>query len=245
MVPSFKPSSECADCKLCAHGQAAPIEGESPPIDRIVQEVVRRVRTKAEPAFPIPVGVSVRHCHVDPETLEILFGRGAQLTPYRELYQPGAFAAQEYISVVGPRLRAIERVRILGPCRGYNQVELARTDAIFLGLSPPMRDSGDLRGASPVTFIGPEGSITVPAAIRATRHIHLRPSDQVELGLEEQETVQVRVGGEKGVIYQNVRLKIDPDYLPELHLDTDDANAADIVCGDTVYIEKSCPSPLA
>ena len=238
MAPSFKPSSECADCQLCTLGQTSPDESGSPHIDRIVQEVVRRVRDGEEPAIPISVGVSARHCHVDPETLEILFGQGAELTPYRGLYQSGTFAAQEYISVVGPRLRAIERVRILGPCRGYNQVELARTDAIFLGLSPPMRDSGDLLGASPVTFIGPEGSITVNAAIRATRHIHLRPSDLAELGLEKREAVRVRVGGEKGVIYQNVRLKIDPDYLPELHLDTDDANAADIVCGDTVYIEK-------
>ncbi|MCZ6633720.1 MAG: PduL/EutD family phosphate acyltransferase [bacterium] len=233
---SFKPSSECADCKLCTLGQEAPDKAGLSHIDQVVQEVVRRVRDHQ--GIPIRVGVSARHCHVDPQTLEILFGPGAELTPYRELYQPGAFAADEYISVVGPRLRAIERVRILGPCRAYNQVELARTDAIFLGIDPPMRDSGDLKDAQRVTFIGPKGSVTVNAAIRAARHIHLRPSDVTELGLEGRESVRVSVGGEKGVIFQNVRLKIDTSYLPELHLDTDDANAADIICGRTVYIEK-------
>jgi putative phosphotransacetylase len=170
--------------------------------------------------------------------MEILFGPGSELTPFKDLYQPGAFAAEEMVSVVGPRLRAIERVRILGPTRNYNQVELARTDAIFLGLNPPVRDSGDLEGAEPITFVGPAGSITVPAAIRAIRHLHLRPSDVSEMGLGSVESVKARVGGVKGVVYENVRLKIDPSYLPELHLDTDDANAADIVCGDSVEIEK-------
>jgi putative phosphotransacetylase len=233
---SLKPSSECADCKLCTLGQGAPNKAGLSHIDQVVQEVVRRVRDHQ--GIPIPVGVSARHCHVDPQTLEILFGPGAELTPYRELYQPGAFAAEEYISVVGPRLRAIERVRILGPCRDYNQVELARTDAIFLGVDPPMRDSGDVKGAQRVTFIGPRGSVTVNAAIRAARHIHLRPSDVTELELEGRESIRVSVGGEKGVIFQNVRLKIDASYLPELHLDTDDANAADIICGHTVYMNK-------
>ena len=101
-----------------------------------------------------------------------------------------------------------------------------------------MRDSGDLRDAPPVTFIGPRGSITVNAAIRAARHIHLRPSDVTDYGFHGLEAVKVRVGGEKGVMYDNVRLKIDESYLPELHLDTDDANAADLVCGDTVFMIK-------
>jgi putative phosphotransacetylase len=169
--------------------------------------------------------------------MDVLFGPGSELTPYRDLYQPGAFAAEELVSVVGPRLRAIERVRILGPMRSYTQVELARTDAIFLGLNPPVRDSGDLGGANPIIFIGPKGAITVPGAIRAARHIHFSPTDIARMGLDEDATVRVRVGGEKGLLFENVRLKIEDSFVPEIHLDTDDANAADLVCGDTVQIE--------
>ncbi|MBT3602479.1 MAG: phosphate propanoyltransferase [Candidatus Latescibacteria bacterium] len=227
-----KTTSACSDCGLCPEGHC----GDD--LDPIVQEVVRRVRGQNGSEIPIPVGVSARHAHVSQEALEILFGKGHELTVYRELYQPGAFAAEELISVVGPRLRAIERVRILGPCRDYDQVELARTDAIYIGVDPPMRDSGDLEGASQVTFIGPNGTVTVNGAIRAARHIHLRPSDVAEMGLTDQESIRVRVGGEKGLIYENVHLKIDASYLPEIHLDTDDANAADLTCGNTAYILK-------
>lgn len=233
MLPMRKNASVCDDCGLCSFGQNS---GESDAIDRIAREVVRQIRGGDGAEIPISAGVSARHAHVDDKTLEILFGAGHTLTPYRELYQPGAFAAEEVISVVGPRLRAIERVRILGPSRDYNQVELARTDAIYIGVDPPVRDSGDLRDAPPVTFIGPRGSVTVNAAIRAVRHIHLRPSDVIDYGFQGRESVRVRVGGEKGVVYDNVRLKIDESYLPELHLDTDDANAADLVCGDTAFM---------
>ncbi len=233
MIPMPKNASACEDCGLCAFGQNSV---ESNAVDRIAREVARQIRGGDGEGIPISVGVSARHAHVDDETLEILFGPRHALTPYRDLYQPGAFAAEEVISVVGPRLRAIERVRILGPSRSYNQVELARTDAIFLGVDPPVRDSGDLADAESVTFIGPKGAVTLDAAIRAARHIHLRPEDVTRYGFEGRESVHVCVRGEKGVTYENVRLKIDDSYLPELHLDTDDANAADLVCGDTVYI---------
>jgi len=227
MVQTYKPTSECADCRLCSHGENA----ETNEIDRVVQEVVRSIREKESPDLTVPIGVSARHCHLNQEGMDILFGSGSQLTPYRELYQPGAFAAEESISVVGPRMRAIERIRVLGPTRDYNQVELARTDAIFLGLNPPVRDSGNLEGAEQITFIGPKGSLTAPAAIRAARHVHLRPADVQEMGLAGRESVRVEIEGEKGLIFENVRLKIDDSYVPELHLDTDDSNAADIVCG--------------
>ncbi len=229
-------ASACDDCNLCAHR-----DPDAPPtsrfdIDQIVSEVVDRIAPRS--ALTVPVGVSARHAHVSDEVLAVLFGKDYELTVYRELFQPGAFAANQMISVVGPRLRAIERVRILGPTRGYNQVELARTDAIYLGVEPPVRDSGDLAGACPVTFIGPKGSIQVDAAIRAARHIHLTHKDVHEMGLDQVDRVRVQVGGEKGVTYDNVRLKIDDSYLPELHLDTDDANAAELVCGDIVTILK-------
>jgi putative phosphotransacetylase len=230
----FRPASACDDCKLCAHsGPDAPTSG-SVDIERIVAEVVNKLAPRS--TLTIPVGVSARHCHLNQEAMDVLFGPGYQLSVYRELYQPGAFAAEEMISVVGPRLRAIERVRILGPTRGYNQVELARTDAIYLGVQPPVRDSGDLAGAEPVTFIGPKGSITVIGAIRAARHIHMTPNEVRRIGLEGKDRVRVQVAGEKGLTFENVRLKVDESYVTEIHLDTDDANAAELACGDTVTI---------
>ena len=230
----IRPSSACEDCKLCPHCEPdAPIS-DSIDIERIVAEVVDKLTPPS--LLAIPVGVSARHCHLNQEAMDILFGPGYQLNVYRKLFQPGAFASEEMISVVGPRLRAIERVRILGPTRGYNQVELARTDAIYLGVQPPVRDSGDLAGAKPVTFIGPKGSITVDAAIRAARHIHLTPSEVDRIGLAGKDRIRVQVGGEKGLIFENVRLKIDESYVTEIHLDTDDANAAELACGDTVTI---------
>jgi putative phosphotransacetylase len=231
-LPRF--ASACSDCNLCAHsGPDAPVSNGFD-IDQIVAEVVDKLAPRTD--LVVPVGVSARHCHVNQEAMDVLFGPGYQLNVYRELFQPGAFAAEEMISVVGPRLRAIERVRILGPTRGYNQVELARTDAIYLGVEPPVRDSGDLAGANPVTFIGPKGSITVEGAIRAARHIHMTPADVSRMELSGKERVRIQVSGEKGLTFENVRLKIDESYLPEIHLDTDDANAAELVCGDTVSI---------
>jgi putative phosphotransacetylase len=230
----FRPASACDDCNLCAHfGPDAPASSGID-IDRIVAEVVDKIAPKSDLA--VPVGVSARHCHLNQETLDVLFGPGYELNVYRELYQPGAFAAEEMISVVGPRLRAIERVRILGPTRGYNQVELARTDAIYLGVQPPVRDSGNLEGANAVTFIGPKGSITVNGAIRAARHIHMTPAEVARMGLTGKDRVRVQIGGEKGLIFEKVRLKIDESYVTEIHLDTDDANAAELECGDIATI---------
>ena len=231
---TMKPASACGDCNLCSRCESrAP--GDGIDIEAVVSEVLRQIR----PPDPteVPIGVSARHCHLTEEGIETLFGKGARLNVYRELFQPGAFAAEEVVSIVGPRLRAIERVRVLGPSRGYNQVELARTDAIYLGLDPPVCDSGDLQGAQPVTFIGPKGSFTTDAAIRATRHIHLTPKDVQRAGLEGVDRVSVRIQGEKGLVFHHVRLKIAPGQLPEIHLDTDDANAAAVACGDVASIE--------
>lgn len=236
MPQTFNPTSECTDCGLCSRAQETLSKNATTDFDYIVREVLRRVEQENSATCTVPVGVSARHCHVNREAIDILFGSGAKLTPHRELYQPNAFASEEVISIVGPRLRAIERVRILGPMREYNQVEIARTDAIYLGLDPPIRDSGDLRNASPITFIGPKGAVTLPAAIRAVRHIHLRPTDVETFGLKGRSAVRAHIKGEKGLIFENVRLKVDDSYLPEIHLDTDDANAADLSCGITAFI---------
>ena len=187
----------------------------------------------------IPVGVSARHAHVTQEHLEILYGAGHQLTVYAPLYQPGAFAANETLTIVGKRMRAIEGVRILGPVRDYSQVEVAQTEAIRLGLNPPIRDSGDLAGAEPITFIGPAGSIYLEeGAICATRHIHMTPKDAEALGIHENNLLKVRFPGERALTFENVRPKISEGYVLQMHLDTDDSNAAGLKGGEPVEIVR-------
>ena len=127
---------------------------------------------------PLVVNVSARHCHLTPEAVEVLFGKGHTLTPFKWLYQEGQFAAKETVTLIGPRSRVISNLRILGPCRNFNQVELAYTDAIALGFDIPLRISGDIKGTSGGMLMGPEGFFEMPeGVIRAMRHVHMHPSD--------------------------------------------------------------------
>ena len=185
----------------------------------------------------IPVGVSARHAHVSKAHLDILYGEGHQLTTLAPLYQPGAFAAKETLTVVGRRMRSIEGVRILGPARDYTQVELARTDAIRLGLDPPIRDSGDLVGSEPISLIGPAGSIYLnEGAICATRHIHMTPQIASSLGVKESDLLKVRIPGDRALTLENIRPKISTAYVLQMHLDTDDSNAAGLRGGEAVEL---------
>ncbi|MCG9127079.1 phosphate propanoyltransferase [Candidatus Poribacteria bacterium] len=187
----------------------------------------------------IPVGVSARHAHVTQEHLEILYGPGHQLTVYAPLYQPEAFAANETVTVVGKRMRAIEHVRILGPVRDYSQVEVAKTEAIRLGLDPPIRDSGDLDGAEAITLIGPAGSVYLEeGAICASRHIHMTPEQAQEFGLTESDRVKIRIPGERALTFENIRPKIHESYVLQMHLDTDDSNAAGLKGGEAVELVR-------
>ena len=185
----------------------------------------------------IPVGVSARHAHVSQEHLDVLYGKGHQLTTLAPLYQPGAFAAKETLTVVGRRMRSIEGVRILGPARDYTQVELARTDAIRLGLGPPIRDSGDLTGSEPISLIGPAGSVYLnEGAICATRHVHMTPQIATSFGVEEGDLLKVRIAGERALTLENIRPKISSSYVLQMHLDTDDSNAAGLRGGEAVEL---------
>ena len=185
----------------------------------------------------IPVGVSARHAHVSKEHLDVLYGKGHQLTTLAPLYQPGAFAAKETLTVVGRRMRSVEGVRILGPARDYTQVELARTDAIRLGLDPPIRDSGDLTGSEPISLIGPAGSVYLnEGAICATRHIHMTPQIATSFGVEEGDLLKVRISGERALTIENIRPKISSSYVLQMHLDTDDSNAAGLRGGEAVEL---------
>ena len=179
----------------------------------------------------INIGVSARHVHVTKEDLKVLFGADFELTKKVDLTQPGQYACNEQVTLKGPK-GIIERVRILGPERGETQVEISRTDSFALGIKPPVRNSGDLNGASEVTIIGPNGEVTKNAAIIAARHVHATKEDAVKYGFDGKEFVSLKVGGEKGGILENVYVRISDSFYYEAHLDTDDANAFLINNGD-------------
>lgn len=195
-----------------------------------------RTELSIEKGF-VRIGVSARHCHLTPEHVEILFGPGARLTVYRDLLQPGEFAAEQTLTVVGPRMRALEKVRILGPARKKTQVEVSLTDAIYLGLRPPVRPSGNHEGSVGAVLVGPKGSVNLESGvIRANRHIHLHTRDAQLLGLQDNMRVMVRIGGDRPVLYHDVQLRVSDKFVSEMHLDTDDANAAGVTSGDYAQI---------
>lgn len=203
---------------------------------RVLQALQGETITPQSPKL-VPVGISARHCHLTDEVVAALYGAGVRLHSYRGLRQQGFYAAQETVTIVGPRMRAIENVRVLGPTRTYCQVELSRTDGFMLGLSLPVRDSGDLDGTPPVTLVGPAGSVRLEkGAIRAGRHIHMSPEVAGAWGLKDRQFVRTEFEGEKGIIFTNVLIRIGKAQILEMHLDTDDGNAADLVSGDMIRI---------
>lgn len=220
-------------------------------IDLITREVMaelkeyqtRAVGTRSPvPANPaakrVPVAVSARHVHLAQKEIDILFGPGYQLTKRNDLYQPGEFAANEVVTLVGPKLRSLTNVRILGPVRDRTQVEISRTDAITLGIPAPVRRSGDLAGSAPITLVGPKGSITLPeGAIIANRHIHMSPVEAEKWGLKDNDEVTVRtVKSDRPTIFGGVQVRVSPKFKLVMHIDTDDANAAGLRCDDEVEI---------
>jgi propanediol utilization protein len=194
----------------------------------VVQELQGTPRTPGG-AFTIPVEVSNRHCHLTRETFEVLYGRGKELTLLRELSQRGEFAAQETVTLVGPNMRSIEGVRILGPFRKFDQVELSFTDGFYLGMDLPVRLSGDVAGSAPITIVGPKGSVTLKeGAIRAMRHLHASPEEAKRLGLRDGEKIAIEVPGPIGVVFQNVVVRVSSNGQLAFHIDTDEANAAGV-----------------
>jgi putative phosphotransacetylase len=186
----------------------------------------------------IPIGVSVRHVHLSREDLDVLFGKGYELKPLRELYQPGQFAAQETVTLVGPK-GAITGVRILFPLRKKTQVEVARTDAIQLGIMPPVLLSVHDGVGAPITLVGPKGSLyRSDSLIRAKRHIHMSPRDAELWGVRDREHVTVEVEGDQGALLKDVIIRVSPEYLAEMHIDTDEGNAMDLCCGQRAWIVK-------
>jgi putative phosphotransacetylase len=183
----------------------------------------------------IPVAISGRHIHLSTADCQMLFG-GETLTPLRDLSQPGEFAARETVTLVGSR-GVLEHVRVLGPLRKATQVELARTDALRLGVEAPVRDSGNHEGSAGLTVVGPCGTMMLTrGVILALRHIHMTPADAARLGVHDREIVSVRQGGERSVTLGSVLVRVSPNYRLELHLDTDEANAGLFKDGDLVEL---------
>ncbi|GAB4112952.1 MAG: phosphate propanoyltransferase [Candidatus Caldatribacteriota bacterium] len=199
-------------------------------ITKIVhQEILSREKKKLISEFSIPVEISNRHVHLSRESLDILFGEGYELTKIRDLSQPGEFACQEQVIIVSKKMKVIEKVRVVGPTRNYTQAELSITDGYYLGLDLPTRISGDIKGSPPLIFIGPKGVLDLPeGAIRAARHIHMTPEDALMFRVTKGDRVKVEVSGDHSVIYQDVVIRISEKSKLAFHIDTDEANAANI-----------------
>lgn len=175
---------------------------------------------------PLVVNVSARHCHLTPEAVEALFGPGHELTPMKWLYQEGQFAAKETVTLIGPRSRVISNLRILGPCRTLNQVELAFTDAIALGFQIPVRLSGDIAGTPGCMLMGPNGFFEMPeGVIRAAPHVHMSPADAAHYGVKHKEMMKLRVKGPCDTTFNNLLVRVDDAFKLEVHIDTDEGNA--------------------
>ncbi len=188
--------------------------------------------------YTVKVGISNKHLHLSQEHLEILFGKGAELTVKKELGQPGQFAAEETVEIIGPK-RSLGQVRVLGPVRKETQVELALTDARGIGIKAPVRESGKLEGTPGCKLVGPCGEIELDhGVIAALRHIHLSAAQAEEAGVADKEIVMVKVEGERGLVFDNVLIRSGAGHEAEAHFDTDEGNAAGLANDVMVEIIK-------
>lgn len=188
-------------------------------------------------AFPVPVGVSVRHFHITEEHWRRIFG-AAEPKKKRGLLQPGFWAAEETVTISGPKGK-LERVRLVAPWRAKTQVEVSRSDAQHLGIDAPVKGSGKLSGAAPVTITGPAGSIEVPdALIVAQRHVHFSPADAQRMKVKDGDMLRVRCGGggPRETVFEGCLARVSDKFALEFHVDTDEANAAWVKNGDLAYL---------
>ena len=205
-------------------------------ITKLVLEAVEKQKSSDDAGYLVPIGVSARHIHLTQEHVEVLFGKGYQLTKRKEL-MGGQFASNETVTIVGIKLRAIENVRVLGPVRKQTQVEISATDAIKLGVKAPIRESGNIAGSAPIAVVGPKGALYLnEGCIIAMRHIHMSPRDAMAAGVHDGDIVSVKADNERGTIFNHVKIRVDDSFTLEMHIDTDEANAAKIATGDTVRI---------
>ena len=211
-------------------------------VEHITQTVIQILKEKQssqlkqQESYKVPLGVSARHVHLTQEHIEILFGKGYQLTKKKNL-MGGQFAANEMVTIVGVKLRAIENVRVLGPARKKSQVEISQTDTFKLGVNAPIRESGQLEGSAPICIVGPKGSVYLSeGCIVAKRHIHMSPKDAVEAGVKDGEEVSVKIDNERSIVFNHVQIRVDESFTLEMHIDTDEANCSHVKTGDSVVI---------
>ena len=198
---------------------------------QIAREVARHLSKARAPSRPIPIAVSARHVHLSAASLAALFGEGYTLTPDHDLRQPGNWAAKERVTLVGPK-GTLDHVAILGPLRSRTQIEVSRTDSFALGIEAPVRDSGKLDGTPTIRLVGPVGQLDTDGLIVAARHIHTNPTDAAAMGVEDGQYVNIRLtGGERGLTFARTLIRVQPTAFTEMHIDTDEANAAGIGAG--------------
>lgn len=189
-------------------------------------------------SFKVPVGLSNRHIHLSQEHIDVLFGNGYELKKFKDLSQPGQYACEEKVDIVGKK-GTLKGVRVLGPARPETQIEISLSDARTLGIDVPVKDSGDLDGSPGAKIIGPNGEVDIEnGVIAAARHIHMHSTDAEKAGVKDKDEVSVIVGGKRGVIFNNVLVRVSDKYALEMHLDLDEGNAAQIQNGDMVEIQK-------
>lgn len=188
-------------------------------------QIVKPARHNGGPN-PLVVNVSARHIHVTDEALAALFGPGARLTRFKDLYQEGEFASKQLVNLIGPRNRMIPNIRILGPCRDYTQIELSYSDGIFLGIDLPLRLSGDHQDTPGSVLIGPHGALNLQGGvIRAERHVHMNRDDLAHYRVQDGDYMKLKIDGPCGLTFDRVRVREHPKVKLEVHIDTDEGNA--------------------
>ena len=218
-------------------------------IPRAVVEHMVREQVYAKMGLALPesgkgpnglvVNVSARHCHLSPQAVEQLFGPGYELRPMKELYQTGAYAAKETVTLVGPRSRVISNLRILGPCRDFNQVELAYTDARALGFDIPLRSSGNIESTPSCMLMGPAGYFEMhQGVIRALRHVHMHPEDAEHYKVAPGDNMKLKIAGPCSITLDDMLVRVDDSFKLEVHIDTDEGNACNLQAHTQCALEK-------
>ena len=210
--------------------------------ENVIREAVRKaissVQEKIDNKDKVVVGVSQRHIHLSREHLDILFGKGYELT-IKKYLMGREYASEECVTLVGPSLKSIEKVRVLGPVRANTQVEISKTDTFILKVSPPVRPSGKVEGSEKIVIVGPKGVVYLnEGVIIANRHIHLEPNFAEENGIKDNDYVDVLVDSIKPTKFYDVQVRVRDDFNVEMHIDTDDANACGLKNGEKVKIIK-------
>ncbi|MFA6584284.1 MAG: phosphate propanoyltransferase [Elusimicrobiaceae bacterium] len=207
--------------------------------DKLTEKITRTLSERMERSGkPVPVGVSNRHVHVSEKDFKVLFGADAKLTVKKPLSQPDQYACEEVINIEGPKGK-IDKVRILGPFRGQTQIEVSMSDAVRLGVIPPVRDSGKLDGTPGLKISGPKGSLDLSGgAIIAKRHIHMTKAQAAEFNVQDGQLVRARCGsgGDRELVFEQVLCRVSDKFALEAHFDIEEANAALLKNGDKIFI---------